>query len=298
MMDALLDIQKLKLGFQLWNGYVEVLHSIDLQAFAGEKIALVGESGSGKSVTARCILGLIDQSHAKIDGSIFFQGKDTTLFRPKDWKGIRGGKISMIFQDPMNAMNPTFTIGEQIAEVMLSAGTVSQKQEAFSVASDAMRKISIEDPERILNSYCFQLSGGLNQRVMIIMALLNKPALLLADEPGTALDVTVQMQTLDLMQSMTQELNTATLLISHNLGVVREFADYVYVMHKGRIVESGMTDDVFHNPQHPYTCALMEAVPKLSGGINLNFIYDEQSFYDTAPFQHTLTQARGMTKIV
>ncbi|MBO6727278.1 MAG: ABC transporter ATP-binding protein [Rhizobiaceae bacterium] len=267
MSRPLLDIRDLTLGFKGWTGFTEVLHGISLNIQQGERVALVGESGSGKSVTARIVLGMLQSLRsARIGGTVEFDGRDLAQMSRTERQRLRGTRISMIFQDPTSSLNPVYRIGTQFHEVLKREVPDFSYQDAMGRAAEILREVSIVDAERVLNSYPFQLSGGMNQRVMIAMALANEPDLLLADEPGTALDVTVQAQTLDLMRGLVEQHNTAVLFISHNLGVVREFADRVYVIYKGRIVEHGPATALFDDPRHPYTRALMMAVPRLTGG--------------------------------
>jgi ABC-type dipeptide/oligopeptide/nickel transport system ATPase component len=262
-----LRIRDLQLGFRTYEGPVEVLHGISLHIGKGERVALVGESGSGKSVTARIILGLLQKLRsARISGLVEFEGADLERLTERERHGLRGTKMSMIFQDPTSSLNPVYTIATQFHEVLLRGKPGISVEESLRRAAAALGDVAIGEPERVLNSYPFQLSGGMNQRVMIAMALANEPSLLIADEPGTALDVTVQAQTLKLMRELVEKHHTAVLFISHNLGVVREFADRVYVIYKGRIVEQGSTAGLFADPQHSYTRALMKAVPHITGG--------------------------------
>jgi ABC-type dipeptide/oligopeptide/nickel transport system ATPase component len=262
-----LEVNDLRLSFKLHSGLVEVLHGISLAIARGERVALVGESGSGKSVTARIILGLLQaQGNARIAGQVLFQGTDIATLSPRAHHALRGTAMSMIFQDPTSSLNPVFRIGPQFHEVLARANPRITPQDARQRAARALDEVAIHDSARVLDAYPFQLSGGMNQRVMIAMALINQPALLLADEPGTALDVTVQAQTLDLMRQLVIDHGTAVLFISHNLGVVREFADRTYVIYRGRIVEAGPTEAVFHDPRHAYTRALMAAQPRITGG--------------------------------
>jgi peptide/nickel transport system ATP-binding protein len=262
-----LRIDNLKLGFKTYSGMIEVLHGISLHIRKGERVALVGESGSGKSVTARIVLGMLQQlKTARISGTVEFDGRDLERMDPKARHALRGTRMSMIFQDPTSSLNPTYRISTLFREVLERAHPGISEADARKVAIAALADVSINEPERVLDSYAFQLSGGMNQRVMIAMALVNNPALLLADEPGTALDVTVQAQTLKLMSELVEKHHTSVLFISHNLGVVREFADRVYVIYKGNIVEQGPTEALFANPQHPYTRALLAAVPRITGG--------------------------------
>jgi len=262
-----LRIDNLKLGFKTYSGMVEVLHGISLHIRKGERVALVGESGSGKSVTARIVLGMLQQlKTSRISGGVEFDGQDLERMDPKARHALRGTRMSMIFQDPTSSLNPTYRISTLFKEVLERARPGISETDARRLAIAALADVSINEPERVLDSYAFQLSGGMNQRVMIAMALVNNPALLLADEPGTALDVTVQAQTLKLMSALVEKHHTAVLFISHNLGVVREFADRVYVIYKGNIVEQGPTEALFADPQHPYTRALLAAVPRITGG--------------------------------
>ncbi|MDR3473915.1 MAG: ABC transporter ATP-binding protein [Devosia sp.] len=262
-----LDIADLRLAFRSHAGLNEVLHGISLTIQPGETVALVGESGSGKSVTARLILGLLqEQKNARVSGRISFMGQDLARFSDAERRKLRGTAISMIFQDPTSALNPTFTIGTLFHEVLRRADLKMNYTAALARADDALREVAIAEPRRVLDSYAFQLSGGMNQRVLIAMALANQPQLLIADEPGTALDVTVQAQTLKLMADLVHRHHTSVLFISHNLGVVREVADRVYVIYRGSIVETGPTAALFDAPRHPYTKALLAAVPRLTGG--------------------------------
>ena len=263
---SLLHIKDLCLGFKTLAGQVDVLHGIDLDIAAGEKIALVGESGSGKSVTARIVLGLLQETRtARINGTVQFDGQDINSMSARDRATLRGTEMSMIFQDPTSSLNPMFTIGNQFTEVLRRRDPKLSKADSHVRATTLLDEVAIPDPARVLRAYPFQLSGGMNQRVMIAMALANKPKLLLADESGTALDVSVQAQTLTLMRDMVVQNGTSVLFISHNLGVVREFADRIYVIYRGNIVEDGPTDALFANPQHAYTRALMSAVPRITG---------------------------------
>lgn len=263
---SILSVKDLRLSFKGLRGTTDVLHGIDLSIAKGERVALVGESGSGKSVTARIVLGLLqDVRGARISGDVLFEDRDLSHMTGKARAALRGTDMSMIFQDPTSALNPTFTIGRQFAEVLRRRDRTINADDCNDRAVAALAETEIPDPGRVLASYPFQLSGGMNQRVMIALALANQPKLLLADEPGTALDVSVQAQTLALMHKLVEDHGTAVLFISHNLGVVREFADRVYVIYRGRIVEDGPTSAIFANPQHAYTRALMDAVPRITG---------------------------------
>ena len=265
-MNNLLSIESLKLSFELYKRNLKVLNKINLNLFKGEKIAVVGESGSGKSVMLRIILGILNDKNALIEGKVIFDSIDLRAQKENYMrKHIRGKEISMIFQDPMASLNPVFTIRDQITNVIKLKNKNLKKNEVEDIAFEQLKKVSINDPGRVLDSYPFQLSGGMAQRILIIMALMNNPKIVLADEPSTALDVTLQKQALNLMDELANEIQSAVLLVTHNLGVVREFAERVYVIYKGTIVEEGLINDIFNNPQHPYTIALLEAVPRLTG---------------------------------
>ena len=288
-----LRIEDLHLGFHSHEGLNEVLSGINLEIASGERVALVGESGSGKSVTARLVLGLLQELRsARVSGKLLFEGTDLETLTPRARHHLRGRRMSMIFQDPTSSLNPVFRIGEQFHEVLKRINRGIGRGEAEMRAIAALSDVSIEHPERVLHSYPFQLSGGMNQRVMIAMALANEPALLIADEPGTALDVTVQAQTLELMRVLVEKHNTSVLFISHNLGVVREFADRVYVIYRGRIVEQGPTEAIFENPGHAYTRALMDAVPRITGG-GIPDVEDDAEAYDAPLVVHPLPVEKG-----
>jgi peptide/nickel transport system ATP-binding protein len=263
---SLLEIGGLDLRFRGFEGSAHVLRGIEFGLEAGERVGLVGESGCGKSVLLRSILGLHDRRRSALSGSIRFEGEELVGRGERAMRGLRGKRITMIFQDPSAALNPVFTIGDQLADVVLQHGTAPDRRAADALLREALRAVSIDEPDRVLASYPFQLSGGMNQRVMITMALVNAPRLILADEPGTALDVSVQEQTLRLMRQLTEASGTAVLMITHNLGVVREFAQRVAVMYAGTIVEEAPCDALFAAPRHPYTRALLDAVPRMTGG--------------------------------
>jgi peptide/nickel transport system ATP-binding protein len=281
-----LQIKDLSLGFARHDGLTKVLHAICLHIGHGERVALVGESGSGKSVTARLVLGLLQElPTARISGEIKFEGDDLGALSAAGRHALRGTKMSMIFQDPTSSLNPAFTIATQFHEVLRRGTPKISSKEARARAGAMLAGISIDLPERVLGAYPFQLSGGMNQRVMIAMALANHPSLLIADEPGTALDVTVQAQTLKLMRDLVSEHGTAVLFISHNIGVVREFADRIYVLYRGRIVEQGTTRALLADPRHPYTKALLAAVPRLTGG-GIADVGENSDRFDAPLFDH------------
>ena len=285
MSKKLLKIEDLELSFKMYEGISYVLKKINLELSKGEKVALVGESGSGKSVTTKLILGLLNQKNVTKKGQIIFNNKNILNLSQNEFKKIRGNDISIIFQDPIAALNPVFKIKDQFYEVNLNKQFFTKK-ESFERAAEALEKVSIRDPERVLESYPFQLSGGLAQRVVITMAMINKPQLLLADEPSTALDVTIQNQALDLMHDLTKETNTAVLLITHNMGVVRKFAEKVYVIYRGVIVEEGTKEQIFSKPGHPYTKALLGAIPKLNSNQLPRFVENAPDYASIEKYVH------------
>lgn len=261
--DPVLRVRDLRLAFLEPWGPLEILHGVSLHVRRGEKVALVGESGSGKSTIARIVMGLPqDEGRAAITGSVRLEGHEIAqggAFIAR----ARGDRVAMIFQDSASALNPTFTIRDQFREVLRRADPTLSSKAADERARAALLDVFLHEPDRVLSSYVFQLSGGMSQRVMIALALANNPDLVVADEPGSALDVTVQAQTLKLMDRLIGRRGAAVLFISHNLGAVREFADRVYVIYRGNIVEHGTTAQLFAEPRHPYTRALLAAVPRL-----------------------------------
>ncbi|MBI3513077.1 MAG: ABC transporter ATP-binding protein [Proteobacteria bacterium] len=261
----MLDIAGLTLSLSDFDGTARILNGVDLAVHPGERVALVGESGCGKTLTARIVMGLLQARGARIEGRVRFEGDDLLALDARGWDRLRGRRLTMIFQDPVAALNPVFTVADQLAAVIGRGDHPRTRGAARAIARRALADVAIVDPDRVLDSYPFQLSGGLNQRVLIAMALVNRPALVLADEPGTALDVTVQAQTLALMRDLTDAAGAAVLLITHNLGVVRNFAQRVYVMYAGAIVEAAPVAELFRAPRHPYTQALFAAVPRLTG---------------------------------
>ncbi len=261
---TLLSIRNLEVQFKHYEGITTALKKISLDIKEGEKVALVGESGSGKSVTARMILGLLSNSNIKKNGEIFFENIDLLKESSSQIKQIRGNEISMIFQDPVSSLNPYFTVKKQMLQALENHTKDYDKNTIEKYFVDLLKDVKIEDPERVLNSYAFQLSGGMAQRVMISMALINNPKLILADEPTTALDVTVQKKVLSIMKDVISRKKMSMLLISHNLGVVREFADKIYVIYQGTILEEGSTEKIFNSPGHIYTQTLLQAIPKIN----------------------------------
>jgi oligopeptide/dipeptide ABC transporter ATP-binding protein len=263
MPDPLLQLQNLNVAFETNRGDVRPVRDVSFSIYPGQTVALVGESGCGKSVTAMSILRLIPSPPGKVlGGSILYQGKDLIQYSEKQMQSVRGKEIAMIFQEPMTSLNPVYTIGDQIAEAVVLHQHV-RSREAYEIAEQSLRDVGIADPARRLHEYPHQMSGGMRQRVMIAMALSCKPKLLIADEPTTALDVTIQAQILELLRKLQQETGMSILLITHDLGVVAENADVVNVMYASRIVESATVEELFDRPMHPYTEGLFGSVPKL-----------------------------------
>ncbi len=260
----LLRVSGLATGFRTEHGLIRVIDDVSFEVKAGETLGLVGESGCGKSVTAQTIMRLLPSPPAFIErGSIQFDGDDLATVPEKRMQKIRGEKIGMIFQEPMTSLNPTMTVGVQIAEVLLLHKGI-RYAEARTLVIETLRLVGIGNAERRLDQYPHELSGGLRQRVMIAMAIICKPQLLIADEPTTALDVTIQAQILELLQSLQRELGLAILLITHDLGVVARMCKTIAVMYAGRIVEMGATAQVLRNPRHQYTAALLASSPRLA----------------------------------
>ena len=263
MAEKILEVQHLKTYFYQDGSVVRAADDLSYDIHAGECVAIIGESGSGKSVSAMSILGLIADPPGRIEGGkILFHGKDLLEMDDEELSEIRGSKISMIFQEPSTALNPVMTVGKQVAEPLRVHKHMSKK-EAMAKAVEALRMVNIPNPEERVKQYPFEFSGGMQQRVMIAMAMTCEPELLIADEPTTALDVTIQAQVLEELNKLRREKGTALLLITHNLGVVARYADTVKIMYGGKIVEEGTSDDVFRDPHHPYTMGLIRAVPRL-----------------------------------
>ena len=260
---SLLEVRDLSVTFPTEDGRVQAVDKVSFSIDPGRTLAIVGESGSGKSVTSQAIMGLIDRQSADISGEILFDGQDLVTASDNDLRGLRGLRMSMIFQDPLSSLHPFYRIGAQLVEAVQIHQKVS-KAEARARAIEMLTKVGIPDPDRRVDDFPHQLSGGMRQRVMIAMALINNPELLIADEPTTALDVTVQAQILTLIAELQAELGMAVILITHDLGVVAEVADEVAVMYGGRVVETGGLDEVFLRPQMPYTLGLLSSVPRLT----------------------------------
>jgi peptide/nickel transport system ATP-binding protein len=264
---ALLEVQNLQTHFGTPDGVVRAVEGLSFHIDAGETLGIVGESGCGKSVTSMSILRLIQEPPGKIAGSIRFEGRDLLTVSEQEMRGIRGNAISMIFQEPMTSLNPVLTVGQQIGEtVRLHQGMNARDAEAKAV--EMLTLVGIPAPERRVREYPHQLSGGMRQRVMIAMALACNPKLLIADEPTTALDVTIQAQILDLMRDLKTRMGSAIMLITHDLGVVAEMAQRVVVMYAGRKVEEASVNEIFARPMHPYTRGLLGAVPKLGSSLD------------------------------
>jgi peptide/nickel transport system ATP-binding protein len=259
----LLEVNDLQTQFPTRSGLVRAVDGVSFHLDRGELLGLVGESGCGKSITALSVMRLISPPGKIVNGEILFDGKDLLKLSDAEMRQMRGDDIAMIFQDPMTSLNPVFTVGEQIAEALRLHRKLSVR-EARQATIEAMREVAIPDPARRFKDYPHQLSGGMRQRVMIAMALACNPKLLIADEPTTALDVTIQAQILELLDELRKQRELAVLLITHDLGVVAEVADRVAVMYTGRIVEQSPVDELFARPKHPYTEGLLRSVPKLT----------------------------------
>ena len=262
MSEYLVDIQHERLSFFTPAGEVKALNDVSIHLNDGEVLGIVGESGSGKSVTAYSLMGLTAYPGKLVGGTIDFNGHRINDLSEKEFRKIRGNEVSIIFQDPMTSLNPVYTIGNQIMEVIL-LHTDKNKEQARARAKELLELVGINEPEKRLKQYPHELSGGMRQRVMIAIALACEPKLLIADEPTTALDVTIQAQILELMMELKEKLGMAIIMITHDLGVVASMCDRIAVMYAGRIVEYGTTDDIFYNPKHEYTKGLLKSIPRL-----------------------------------
>ena len=264
MSENILTVKDLKTYFYTASGVAKAVDGVSFNIAKGETMGIVGESGSGKSVTSCSIIRLLPPRTGKIvGGSIEFEGKDVLALSKKELNDFRGKDIAVIFQDPMTSLDPVFKIGKQMTEMIMAHQNVT-KDEAWKMAVEALSKVGIPEPEKRMNSYPYELSGGMCQRVIIAMAVCCKPKLIIADEPTTALDVTVQAQVLELLKELQRDMDTAILLITHNLGVVWEMCDKVMVMYAGNTVEFTDTKTLYSNPRHPYTWGLLDSMPKLS----------------------------------
>ena len=261
-MEKTLEIKNLTVSFDTFAGEVQAVRGVNWYLNSGETIAIVGESGCGKTVSIQTILGLNRKSARIKDGEVIFKGENLLDKTPKQMRKYQGNELSIIFQDPFTYLNPTMTVGKQIMEVYLKHNKASKK-EAEAKAIEMLKMISLPNPEENMKRYPHQLSGGMRQRIMIAMALINNPKVLFADEPTTALDVTVQAQIIDLMNNLKKQLNSSIVLITHDMGVVANMADRIYIMYAGKIMEEGTSSDIFKNPNHPYTLGLLNSVPRL-----------------------------------
>ena len=259
---ALLEVNDLHTSFYTPAGEVKAVNGVSFQLERGKVLGIVGESGSGKSVTAYSTLQILEKTGKIVSGSVKFDGQELVGIGEEGMKHIRGNRISIIFQDPMTSLNPTYTIGHQLIEAIL-LHTGRNKQQAWERAVEMLRLANVNEPEKRMKQYPYEFSGGMRQRVMIAMALACEPDILIADEPTTALDVTIQAQILELMQSLQKELGMAIIMITHDLGVVAQMCDEVIVMYAGSICEQGTADEIFYNPRHEYTKGLLRSIPAL-----------------------------------
>lgn len=259
-MDTLLSINNLKTSFFTHVGEVQAVRGVSLYLKRGEALGIVGESGSGKSITMMSMMRLLEENGKILDGQIIFEGSDLTKLSEKQMQKIRGNDIGMIFQDPMTSLNPVYTIGNQLIEPLMKHKNMSKK-DAFDTAVKMLQLVGIPSAEKRMKQYPHEFSGGMRQRAMIAMAIVCNPKLIIADEPTTALDVTIQAQILELMKDLKDKLNTSIILITHDLGVVADMCSRINVMYGGMIVESGTTRDIFYSPKHPYTWGLLKSVP-------------------------------------
>ncbi|MBZ9607030.1 ABC transporter ATP-binding protein [Clostridium estertheticum] len=263
-MEKLIEVKNLKVSYNTYAGEVQAVRGMSFDVDKGECIAIVGESGCGKTVTSKAIMGLIQspQGVVKEGSEIVYKGENILKFTEKQWQDFRGEQCSMIFQDALTALNPTMKVGNQIAEnLMIHRGM--DKNEALKEALKMLELVGIPNADRRLKQYPHEFSGGMRQRVMIAIALACNPSMIIADEPTTALDVTIQAQIIDIIKGLQQKLGTSVILITHDLGVVADLANRIFVMYAGKVVEGGSFEDIFYNPKHPYTWALLKAVPRL-----------------------------------
>jgi peptide/nickel transport system ATP-binding protein len=262
MAERLLEVEGLKVQFTTEDGVVHAVDGVDFTLERGKVLGIVGESGSGKSVTALTLLGLTRDNNTRFEGDVRYKGQSLLGLSEGKLQEIRGNELAMIFQDPMTSMNPVYRVGDQIVEAITTHEDVSNRT-AKRRAIELLRQVGIPNPDRRVDDYPHQFSGGMRQRAMIAMALSNKPDVLIADEPTTALDVTIQAQIIELIDRLKDEFNSAVILITHDLGVVAEVADEILVMYAGRVVENGAKRDIFYDPQHPYTWGLLGSIPRL-----------------------------------
>ncbi|RUA06416.1 MAG: peptide ABC transporter ATP-binding protein [Fusobacteria bacterium] len=261
-MEKIIELKNVKTSFFTHLGEVQAVRGVSFSLNKGEALGIVGESGSGKSITSMSIMGLLQYPGKVKEGEIIFKGHDLLKKSKSDMRSVRGNEIAMIFQDPMTSLNPVYTVGDQIMEAILKHQKVSKK-EALEKAIEMLTLVGIPDPKKRVKAYPHEFSGGMRQRVMIAIALSCEPDLLIADEPTTALDVTIQAQILDLMKNLRKKMDTSIILITHDLGVVADVCSRVLVMYGGLIMEEGKIEDIFYNPQHPYTVGLLKSIPKI-----------------------------------
>lgn len=259
MKDPILEVNNLRVSFRTYNGKVQAVRGIDFKLFEGETLAIVGESGSGKSVTTKAILGILPKNSIIEEGEILYKGDDLTKYKEKDFYKIRGKEISLIFQDPLSALNPIMKIGKQITEALVLREHMT-KEQAKKRAIELMEMVGIPRPEERFEQYPFQFSGGMRQRIIIAIALACDPKIIIADEPTTALDVTIQAQVLELISNLKEEIDSSIIMITHDLGVVASICDRIAIMYGGKIVEEGTTDEIFYEPKHPYTKGLLSCI--------------------------------------
>jgi oligopeptide/dipeptide ABC transporter ATP-binding protein len=264
--DPVLSIRDLVVEFRTEDGVVHAVDGVSYDLFPGEILGIVGESGSGKSVSTMALLGLIPQPPGRIvSGTADFQGRDLLKLKKRELRQVRGNEVAMVFQDPMTSLNPVLTIGHQLSEAIKTHYPKEKDAAIKARVIDLLRLVGVPNPETRYTQYPHEFSGGMRQRAMIAMSITNSPSLLIADEPTTALDVTIQAQVLEVMKRVQNETHAATILITHDLGIVAEMCDRVLVMYAGRIVESGDVETIFRSPRHPYTIGLMNSLPKLTG---------------------------------
>ncbi len=262
MAEPLLEVKDLKVSFRTEDGVVRAADGVSFTVDQGEVLGIVGESGSGKSVTMMSVLRLINDPNMRVEGEVLYKGRDLMKLHKDEMREVRGEEIAMIFQDPMTSLNPVYRVGDQIIEAILTHQEVG-KPAARRRAIELLHQVGIPDPEGRVDDYPHQFSGGMRQRAMIAMALANNPDILIADEPTTALDVTIQAQIIELIDTLKDEFNSAVVLITHDLGVVAEIANEIIVMYAGRVVERAPTRELFYDPQHPYTWGLLGSIPRL-----------------------------------
>jgi len=268
MTEPILSLRDLVTEFRTADGVVHAVDHVNYDVYPGETLGVVGESGSGKSVTVMSILGLVASPPGRIaGGEVIFKGRDLLKLTKKELQRVRGREIAMVFQDPMTSMNPVFTVGDQISEALLVHDPHMGDDKARARTVELLSLVGVPNPDSRFDQYPHEYSGGMRQRAMIAMAIANQPALLIADEPTTALDVTIQAQVLEVLQKAQQETNAATILITHDLGLIAEMADRVVVMYGGRVIEVGDVHTIFHAPRHPYTLGLMASLPRLDADL-------------------------------